>query len=54
MDLRDPNGRPQEDVIFQKLNEILLKYPGPEFRTPKVQADHVKILRDKVKHSIFS
>jgi hypothetical protein len=54
MDLRDPNSRPQEDATFQKLNDISLKYPGPEFRTPKVQTDYVKILRDKVKHSIFS
>jgi hypothetical protein len=54
MDLSNQKSRPSEDATFQRLNEILLKYPGPEFRTPQVQAELVKILKDKVKHTIFS
>ena len=54
MDLSNQKSRPSEDATFQRLNEIILKYPGPEFRTPQVQSELVKILRDKVKHTIFS
>ncbi len=42
------------EATFQSLNDILLKYPGPEHRTQKVQTAYVKILQDKVKNTIFS
>ncbi len=53
MDLANPKSRPSEDATFQKLNEILIKYPGPEFSTPKVQTELVRILKEKVKHTLF-
>jgi hypothetical protein len=48
MDLADPNSRAQEDATFQSLNDILLKYTGPEHHTQKVQTAYVKILKDKI------
>jgi hypothetical protein len=54
MDLSDPNSRAQEYATFQSLNDILLKYTGPEHRTQKVQTAYVKILQDKIKNTIFS
>ncbi len=53
MNLNDSNSRTSEDLTFQRLNGILLKYPEPEYQTPNMQRDLVKILKDKVKNSIF-
>jgi hypothetical protein len=54
MDLSNPKSRASEDATFQRLNEILIRYPGPEFRTSQAQTELVRILKDKVKHTIYS
>ena len=53
MNLHDSGTRITEDLQFQRLNSILMKYPEAEYKTPSVQIELVKILKDKVKNSIF-